>query len=276
MHPTFAKAVLIFAATLAATPCLHACTGPPALEAKLRAQPDADTYTELGDWFGDRKQYPCALEAFQNALKLEPGSAKLYYLVGLTLYASGHPEDAIKPLGQSIYLMPEVLKPHLLLASALEQVQRPQEAQSEWEAALRIDHLSTEALDGMSKSLMAQGDYVSAIELLREAPHNDTLTLDLALAYGKARMLDKAEDVLTQGLKRNPSSMVLTAALITVYVNQVHYENAVHLAARSARLHPGNFEAQKLHLRLMATSCWRARWRASCSPPVPTILIFCI
>jgi tetratricopeptide (TPR) repeat protein len=251
MHPTFAKAVLIFAATLAATPCLHACTGPPALEAKLRAQPDADTYTELGDWFGDRKQYPCALEAFQNALKLEPGSAKLYYLVGLTLYASGHPEDAIKPLGQSIYLMPEILKPHLLLASALEQVQRPQEAQSEWEAALRIDHLSTEALDGMSKSLMAQGDYVSAIELLREAPHNDTLTLDLALAYGKARMLDKAEDVLTQGLKRNPSSMVLTAALITVYVNQVHYENAVHLAARSARLHPGNFEAQKLHLRVL-------------------------
>jgi tetratricopeptide (TPR) repeat protein len=251
MHATFAKAVLIFAATLAATPYLHACTGPPALEAKLRAQPDADTYTELGDWFGDRKQYPCALEAFQNALKLEPGSAKLYYLVGLTLYASGYPEDAIKPLGQSIYLMPEILKPHLLLASALEQVQRPQEAQSEWEAALRIDHLSTEALDGMSKSLMAQGDYVSAIELLREAPHNDTLTLDLALAYGKARMLDKAEDVLTQGLKRNPSSMMLTAALITVYVNQVHYENAVHLAARSARLHPGNFEAQKLHLRVL-------------------------
>ena len=55
--------------------------------------------------------------------------------------------------------MPEVLKPHLLMASALEQVASPQEARREWEAALRIDHLSTEALDGMSKSLMAQGDY---------------------------------------------------------------------------------------------------------------------
>ena len=46
MHPTFSKAVLILAAILAATPCLHACTGPPALEAKLRADPDADTYAE--------------------------------------------------------------------------------------------------------------------------------------------------------------------------------------------------------------------------------------
>jgi tetratricopeptide (TPR) repeat protein len=251
MHSTFVKAVLVFAAIPAATPCLAACTGPQALEAKLRAHPDADTYTELGDWFGDRKQYPCALEAFQSALKLDPVSAKLYYLVGLTLYVSGHAEDAIKPLGQSIRLLPEVLKPHLLLASALEELHRPQEAQSEWAAALRIDHLSNEALDGMSRSLMAQGDYLSAIELLREAPRNVTLTLSLGLAYGKARMLDKAEDVLTQGLKRNPSSMALTSALVTVYVNQVHYENAVHLAAKTARLHPGNLEAQKLYLRVL-------------------------
>jgi tetratricopeptide (TPR) repeat protein len=251
MHPTFAKAALIFAAILAVTPRLDACTGPPPVEAKLRAHPDADTYKELGNWFGDRKRYPCALEAFQNALKLEPGSAELHYLVGLTLYASGHPEEALKPLGQSIYLMPEVLKPRLLLATAFDSLQRHQDAQSQWEAALRIDHLSIEALDGMSKSLMAQGDYVSAIELLREAPRNETLTLDLALAYGRARMLDKAEDVLTQALKRNPSSLALTTALATIYVNQVHYENAVNLAAKSTRLHPGNLEAQKLYLRVL-------------------------
>src|ERR1700737_3383223 len=61
MHPTFAKAVLALTAILAATPCLHACTGPQALEARVRAHPATDTYTELGDWFGDRKQYTCAL-----------------------------------------------------------------------------------------------------------------------------------------------------------------------------------------------------------------------
>ena len=251
MHPTFAKAVLILAAILAVTPCVHACTGPAALETKLHAQPDADTYTELGDWFGDHKQLDCALEAFQNALKLEPGSAKLYYLVGLTLYASGHPQDALKPLGQSIYLMPEVLKPHLLLASSLDQLERHQEAISEWEAALRIDHLSTEALDGISKSLVAVGDYSSAIEALRDAPHNETLTLDLALAYGKANQLDKASEVLSKSLQRNPASLPLTAAMVTVLVRQVHYQEAVHLAEKSARLHPTNVEAQRLYLRVL-------------------------
>jgi tetratricopeptide (TPR) repeat protein len=241
----------VFAAILFATPHALACTGPKALEAKLASHPDADTYAELGTWFGDHRQYDCALEAFQNGLKLEPGSAQLYYLVGLTLYASGHPEEALKPLGKSIYLMPEVLKPHLLIASSLDQLQRHQEAIVEWEAALRIDHLSTEALDGVSKSLMAVGDYTSAIEALREAPHNETLTLDLALAYGRANMLDKASEVLTKFLQKNPSSLAVTAAMVTVLVRQVHYQEAVHLAEKSVRLHPGNLEAQRLYLRVL-------------------------
>ena len=227
---------------------------------------------ELGNWFGDRKQYPCALEAFQNALKLEPGSAELYYLVGLTLYASGRPEDALKPLGQSIYLMPEVLKPRLLLASALDALQRHQEAQSQWEAALRIDHLSTEALDGMSKSLMAQGDYISAIEVLRDAPRNETLTLDLALAYGKANMLDKASEVLTKALQRNPSSLALTAALVTVLVRQVHYQEAVHLGGEIGA--PSSWKSRSAEaLSARSGAQWRFRPRAAtgsqtaCGPP---------
>src|SRR5580658_5062543 len=255
MHSKISRASLVlaavFAAILVVAPWVNACTGPKALEAKLASHPDADTYTEIGTWFGDHHQYDCALEAFQNGLKLEPGSAQLYYLVGLTLYASGHPQEALKPLGQSIFLMPEVLKPHLLLASALDQVQRYQDAITEWEAALRIDHLSTEALDGISRSLMALGDYTSAIEALREAPHNETLTLDLALAYGKANMLDKASEVLTKFLQKNPSSIPVTAAMVTVLVRQVHYQEAVHLAEKSARLHPGNLEAERLYLRVL-------------------------
>src|SRR3974390_50891 len=248
MHSMLAKAVLVLTALLAVTPCVRACTGPRELELKIRSHPDADAYTELGDWFGDHKQYDCALEAFRSALKLDPGSAKLYSLGGLTLYASGHPEEAIKPLGQSITLMPEVLKPHLLLASALEQLNHVQQARLEGEAALRIDHLSTEAFDGLSKSLINAGDYTSAIEVLQQAPHNETLTLDLALAYGKANMLDNASEVLVKALEKSPNSLPLISALVTVYVRQVHYQDAVHLAAKAARLHPGNLEAQRLYL----------------------------
>src|ERR1700722_5125957 len=254
MHSKIAKATVILTALLLAAPTIHACSAPPALQAKLKAHPDADTYTEIGNWFGDRKQYDCALDAFQSALKLQPGSSQLFYLVGLTLYASGHPQDAIDPLKRSIFLMPEILKPHLLLASAFAQLQRPQEARFEWEAALRIDHLSTEALDGMSKSLMEEGDYYPVISALQDAPHNETLTLDLALAYGKADLLDKASEVLTKYRQQHPASLPATSALVTVLVKQVHYQEAVHLAAKCARLHPGDIEAERLYLRVLVVN----------------------
>jgi tetratricopeptide (TPR) repeat protein len=251
MYLRAAKAGLLLAIVLVGTPWVLACTGPKALEDKIRLHPDADAYTEVGNWFGDRKEYDCALESFQSGLKLEPGSAKIYYLIGLTLYASGHTEEALEPLGKSIYLMPEVLKPHLLRATALDQLERHDQALTEWEAALRIDRRSTEALHGLSRCLIAAGDYYSAIELLRQAPRDEGLTLDLAFAYGKANMLDKASQVLAQALQRTPSSLALTSALITVDVRQMHDQDAIYLARKAMSLHPGNLEAQRLYLRVL-------------------------
>lgn len=230
---------------------IAACTAPKTLQEKAQLHPDADTYTEIGNWFGDHKQYDCALDSFQKALKIEPGSAKLFYLVGLTLYAAGRPDQSVEPLKKSIYLMPEVLKPHLLLASALEMLRQPDEARAEWSAALRIDQKSVDAFDGLAKSLMAVNDNMGAVELLQHAPPNETLTLDLAAAYGKARMLDKAAEVLNQALKKNPTSLPLMSAMVTVLVNQVHFEQAAHLAAKSAQMHPGNIEAERVYLRVL-------------------------
>ncbi len=251
MHSGLVKSGLLLAVVLIASPLVFPCTAPKALEDKVKLKPEADTYAEIGNWFGDRKQYDCALEAFQKGLKLEPGSAKLYYLAGLTLLASGHPDEAVPPLGKSIYLMPDVLKPHLLMASALDQLGRHEDARKEWTAALNIDRKSVEGFDGLAKSLLADRDYTSAIQVLKEAPPSEVITLDRAMAYGTGNMLDQAAKVLTQALAKNPSSFALTSALVTVYVRQVHYQDAVHLAEKQARLHPTNLDAQKLYLRVL-------------------------
>src|SRR5258708_6938162 len=82
MHQSPIKIGLISAACLCASYCAAApCTGPQDLQAKLRIQPDAETYVQLGGWFGDRNQFACAVEAYRAALKLEPGSPELSYLL---------------------------------------------------------------------------------------------------------------------------------------------------------------------------------------------------
>jgi tetratricopeptide (TPR) repeat protein len=243
---------LALAVCFGAIPCARAaCNGPQTLEAKLRAHPAADTYSALGEWFGDHHQFACAVVAFRAALKLEPGSARLSYLLGLTLYSSGDAKDALSPLEQSVQLLPEALKPHLILAAALNQLERHEEAEAAWRAALKIDPHSTIALDGLSKSLIADGDYGAAINLLRSTPYDPDLALDLALAYGKSGMLDQATEVLTQALQRTPNSLPLTSALMTVLVKENRYQEGSHLAAKAAQLHPRDLEAQRLYLRVL-------------------------
>jgi len=251
MHSMLAKTALLITACIAAPVYAPAsCDGPQQLEAKIHAHPDAPTYTQLGMWFGDRHQYDCAAEAFRAALKFEPGSAPLYYLVGLSLYSSGHAEEAVSALQQSVQLN-DALKPHLILGAALDQLHRSAEAKAEWEKALKIDPHSTDAIDWLSKALLAEGDFGAAIALLRSAPADENLTLRLAQVYDKAGMLDKAAEVLKRALVSHPSSLPLSNALTTILVKQTLYQDAIRLAAKTARLHPGNLDAQRQYFRLM-------------------------
>jgi tetratricopeptide (TPR) repeat protein len=227
------------------------CTGPQSMEFRTHYHPDAAAYIDLGKWFGDRKQYPCALDAFRAGLLLAPDSTELSYLLGLTLYTSGDPKAAIAPLEQSIQGMSKVIEPHLLLAASFEELELEDQAKAEYEAALRIDPRSTMALKGLGKVFLADRNYIAVIDLLRSAPLDEALAMDLAQAYGQTRMFDQAAQILAQALRANPSSLRLTNALATVYVNQARYREAVQVAEKSVRLHPNSTEAQSLYLHVL-------------------------
>lgn len=228
-----------------------ACPTPKEFAARLANQPDVDTYADLGVWFNDHQQYACAATAYRTGLNLQPESAKLNYLLGVALVAGGDASDAIKPLQESVRLGPALPKPHLVLADALEQLQRKDEARAEWAAALKIDPHSVVALDGLSKNLLEQGDYVSVIKLIGTAPREEPLILDLALAYEKGEMNDRAEALLRHGVQAHPASERLNGALVTLLVLQAHYEEGANLAKKSISLHPGALGPQKLYLHVL-------------------------
>ncbi len=124
-------------------------------------------------------------------------------------------------------------------------------AEEAFRTAIKIKPDSRSALDGLAKSLNADGDYASVISLLRSVPLDEPLTLDLALAYAKTDMLDQASEILTRALQTTPSSLQLTNALVTVQVNQSRIQEAAGVAGKFARRHPGNLDAQKLYLRAL-------------------------
>jgi len=184
----FVKAGIAFAAIvgMGCTCWAASCTGPEALEAKVQAAPSAMAYTELGSWFEQHGQAPCALESYRAAVKIDPHS--------------------------------------------------------------RI------ALDRLAKSLIAGGDPSGAIALLKSAQRDEELTLDLASAYEKAGMAEKASDTLVAALRANPSSARMTNALILILANHGHLEDAYQLAEKFAALHPHDADAQKVYLRVLVAT----------------------
>ncbi|MFZ0746160.1 MAG: tetratricopeptide repeat protein [Terracidiphilus sp.] len=76
----------------------EACSGPPPLEARLRAHPSADVYAALGNWFSENHQPTCAAQDFQAALKIDPASKKALDGLAKTLIAAGDYGTVIRRL----------------------------------------------------------------------------------------------------------------------------------------------------------------------------------
>ena len=227
------------------------CVPPKELQAKLHIQPSADTYAEAGMWYGDHQQYACAVGAYESALKRKPKSAEFLYLLGLNLLRKGDFSDAVKPLQQSIEIKSDVLKPHFLLATALEELHQNAEARAEWLAALKIDPQSDLALDGAAKNLLAAKEFEAASALLGPDPKGENLVLDLATAYSGAGAPDQAIEVLQKGLHDNPTSRPIARELITDLALKARYQEAAKLGEKLVAQYPHDFDAKTLYLHVL-------------------------
>ncbi len=227
------------------------CTATPALEARVHDNPDAGAYADLGTWFAQQQQFECANQAFREALKLDPNSAKLNYFLGLSLYSSHQAEAAIAPLQQSIQSDAKAMQPRVLLATIFTGLGRKDDAEAQWKAVLQIDPASTDALDGLATLLTDGNAPMAAIELLKPAKRDEDLNIDLARAYGQAGMLDEAAATVKDALAADPSSLRLTNALATVYVNQHRYQDAATLLHDFVQQHPDDLDAQVFYLKAL-------------------------
>ncbi len=73
---------------------------------------------------------------------------------------------------------------------------QPECAVESFKSWLAIEPSSPKALDGLARALIAAGDYDAVIRRLPKAPRDESLILDLSLAYRKAEMFSESARVL--------------------------------------------------------------------------------
>lgn len=227
------------------------CHSPPALEEQVRAHPSARTWAAVGGWYGEKKQFECAIPAFQAAIRMDPNSARMHYFLGLALSSAGKPAGAAEEFKRAISLDPKEVQSRLALGVALNRLNRESDAESAWESALDIDPDSVAALDWLAKGRISRGEYASAIDLLRGVPRDENLTLDLSVAYSRAGLFGDASETLKAAFAESPGSMRLASALASVYVQSHRNQEAQSVLRKFLETHPGDKPTEVLYLRLL-------------------------
>jgi tetratricopeptide (TPR) repeat protein len=223
------------------------CTPPESMKEKLKNNPAADVYRDLGIWYGTQEQYACASEAFATSLRMDPGQKQggnIDFMYGESLYLSGDVKGAIAELSKAERSDFQNATLHLMLAAAYDQIQWTGSAESEWRAALALDMERSEALDGLSNDLIANNDYAATIELLENpiviGQRTSVQSLNLGVAYDKTARPEEAARVLRDGLNTSPDSLPLANKLAEILVELGRTQEASTVRTLALAQHPDN------------------------------------
>ncbi len=227
------------------------CKGPADLEQAAAAHPSAGVYDALGAYFASHGQLACAISTFQAAVKLAPDSWESHYDLGIALLTDRNPKGAAHELQTASTLKPDSPKILLPLGVSLSQLNQQSAAMDAFRAVLKQDPQSVQALDGLTKALIAEKRYTAAIAQLKNAPPDEVLQLNLAIAYSKNGNTDEALQILSAIVKDHPDYAQAHNNLGIVYTQQKRFSEAAKEFETALQLDPTNDSVRLSYVKAM-------------------------
>jgi len=141
--------------------------------------------------------YEEALEAHEEAIRLDPKSVHPWYGKGKALYRLGRYEEALEALDEIIRLDPWSAYPWYGKGYVLDHLGRYEEALEAYDKAIRLDPKSASPWNGKGNALCRLGRYKEALEACEEGIRLDPKSVFLWNGKGNAlRDLGRYEEAL--------------------------------------------------------------------------------
>jgi tetratricopeptide (TPR) repeat protein len=196
---------------------------------------------------------PEAAKILRHATELKPtanqeqGWYRAWLALGRALQKSS-PAEAVDAFQNAAKLQPKDPEPHLSAGLTLESQKKFQEAAAEFQKAAELDPKSSEALAGLVNSYTQAQQFPEAETALRKFlaldPSNATAHVQLGRILAAERKWDDATTELEAGLKLQPGDTEAQRQLASIYLQQKNYdlaiphiETALQTSPKDARLH---------------------------------------
>ncbi|MGZ4788625.1 MAG: tetratricopeptide repeat protein [Terriglobales bacterium] len=196
---------------------------------------------------------PDAEKVLRQATTLKPsthqeeGSYRAWLTLGHVVEKT-KPQEAIEAFQNAAKLQPKEAEPHLSTGLLLEQQKQYSQAAAEYQKAADLDPKSAEALAGLVNTYSQAGQLTEAETALHKFveldPKNATAHIQLGRLLAAQHKWDEATAELDKGLQFQPGDIQAERQLASIYLDQKQYDQAIpHIEAalkaapRDAQLH---------------------------------------
>lgn len=248
-HPLPADVLAAYARSLAATQQYSAAAAK--MKEAIGASPhNAGLYDELGSIYAQRKDWPDAKQAFDDAITIDPNLAMAHMHLGLALEALQQP-GAIEEMTKANQLAPGQAIIAIELGKALAVDGHDDQAIPLLRHALELDPGSTAAAYQLGLALQRQDNIKDALPLLQKAaaaePKNAEILTNYGMALCQAQRAKDAVPILQRAVALKPDSAIAHENLAAAYIQLSQFEDAVAQSRAALKFSPN---ASQLHYNL--------------------------
>jgi len=201
----------------------------------------------LGLAYGDSGMYKEAIEAYKQAIRLNPDDAEAHNNLGIAYGESGMYEEAIEAFKQAIRIEPDDAKAHSNLGFAYSELGMYREATEACKQAVRIKPDMAEAHNHLGIAYGKSGMYEEAIEAFKQAirikPDMAEAHNNLGNAYDKSGMYEEAIEAYKQAIRIKPDDAMAHYNLGGTYNRLGMYKEAMEAYKQAIRIEPNDAKA---------------------------------
>jgi tetratricopeptide (TPR) repeat protein len=208
----------------------------------------ATQFVEEGNKYAAARQYDQAVDAYRQAIKLDPTLAAAYHGLGRVYVNMGRATDALGPMRSAIRLEPENAVAHVNLGITLENLRRFEEALTELNEAKRLNPQNATIHNELGNLLNNYlGRTADALVAYQEARRLDPDQPPIQYNVGLALMLlGKSAQAITplqEALRLDPQYRNARYVLSDTYGKLGRYEEAIDSWSKFLELVPNGPEA---------------------------------
>jgi tetratricopeptide (TPR) repeat protein len=214
--------------------------------------PTAESWVAEGNRYVAERQYDKAVEAFKQALRINPEMTAAHLGLGSTYHNMGRLADALDPLTAAVGLEPQNAVAHLNLGITLAALRRPEDAMIELNEAKRLNPQSARIHNEVGNVLhnsFAQMD--GALAAYQEAARLDSsvpaVHHNIGLMLMRLGRFGEAIEPFIEALRLDPHYRNARYHLSHAYTQLGRYDEAIDSWTKFLELVPGGKEA--LHSR---------------------------